>query len=54
MPPDTLCLACVINNHAPLVTVGEATRTLAVIRAIYESADSGRPVRVARSEQATV
>ena len=39
-------LSCVINDRPPLVTVAEATRTLAVIRAIYDSADSGRPVRV--------
>ena len=39
-------LSCVINDHQPLVTVAEATRTLAVIRSIYESAEGGRPVRV--------
>jgi len=46
-------LSSVINDHPPLVTVAEATRTLAVIRAIYESADSGRPVRVTRLELTT-
>ena len=39
-------LSSVINGQPPLVTVAEATRTLAVIRSIYESADCGRPVRV--------
>jgi predicted dehydrogenase len=39
-------LSCVANSHPPLVTVAEATRTLAVIRAIYESADVGRPILV--------
>jgi UDP-N-acetyl-2-amino-2-deoxyglucuronate dehydrogenase len=46
-------LSCVIKDHPPLVTVAEATRTLAVIRAIYESADGGRPVRVPGLELAT-
>jgi predicted dehydrogenase len=40
-------LASVASDRPPLVTVAEATRTLAVIRAIYESADAGRPVPVA-------
>src|SRR5664280_196623 len=40
-------LTSVAGGHPPLVTVAEATRTLAVIRAIYESADAGRPVAVA-------
>ena len=40
-------LTSVAGSHPPLVTVAEATRTLAVIRAIYESADAGRPVTVA-------
>src|SRR5450759_4063546 len=40
-------LSAVANDHPPLVTVAEATLTLAVIRAIYESADAGRPVTVA-------
>jgi predicted dehydrogenase len=39
-------LSSVANDHPPLVTVAEATRTLAVIAAIYESADLGRPVLV--------
>jgi len=43
-------LTSVAGGHPPLVTVAEATRTLAVIRAIYESADAGRPVRVADVE----
>ena len=42
----------VIKGHPPLVIVAEATRTLAVIRAIYESADGGRPVRVTGLELA--
>jgi len=45
-------LSCVAKDHPPLVTVAEATRTLAVIRAIYESADSGRPVHVTGPEVA--
>jgi UDP-N-acetyl-2-amino-2-deoxyglucuronate dehydrogenase len=45
-------LSSVVNSHPPLVTVAEATRTLAVIRAIYESADAGRPVRVGGPELA--
>jgi predicted dehydrogenase len=44
--------SCVVKSHPPLVTVAEATRTLAVIRAIYESADGGRPVRVTGLELA--
>ena len=40
-------LTSVAGGHPPLVTVAEATRTLAVIRAIYESAQAGRPVTVA-------
>ena len=43
-------LSSVINDHPPLVTVAEATRTLAVIRSIYESADGGGPVRVTGHE----
>jgi predicted dehydrogenase len=43
-------LSSVASNRPPLVTVAEATRTLAVIRAIYESADAGRPVPVADVE----
>jgi len=39
-------LSSVASGHPPLVTVAEATRTLAVVRAIYESADAGRPVPV--------
>jgi UDP-N-acetyl-2-amino-2-deoxyglucuronate dehydrogenase len=45
-------LSSVIKDHPPLVTVAEATRTLAVIRAIYESADGGGPVRVTGLELA--
>jgi UDP-N-acetyl-2-amino-2-deoxyglucuronate dehydrogenase len=45
-------LSSVIKDHPPLVTVAEAIRTLAVIRAIYESADGGRPVRVTGLELA--
>jgi predicted dehydrogenase len=36
----------IANDRSPLVTVGEATRTLAVVIAIYESARTGRPVSV--------
>jgi predicted dehydrogenase len=35
-------------GHPPLVTVAEATRTLAVVTAIYQSARAGRPVTVPR------
>ena len=45
-------LSSVIKDHPPLVTVAEAIRTLAVIRAIYKSADGGRPVRVTGLELA--
>jgi UDP-N-acetyl-2-amino-2-deoxyglucuronate dehydrogenase len=45
-------LSAVVDSHPPLVTVAEATRTLAVIRAIYESADGGHPVAVSRLELA--
>jgi predicted dehydrogenase len=40
-------LSSVASGHPPVVTVAEATRTLAVIAAIYESAEAGRPVPVA-------
>jgi UDP-N-acetyl-2-amino-2-deoxyglucuronate dehydrogenase len=40
-------LAAVRNGTSPLVSVTEALRTLAVVRAIYSSADAGRPVRIA-------
>ena len=39
-------LRSVADDRPPLVTVAEATRTLAVIAAIYESASTGRPVLV--------
>jgi predicted dehydrogenase len=39
-------LQAVADNRPPLVTVAEATATLAVVCAIYESARTGRPVRV--------
>jgi predicted dehydrogenase len=39
-------VSAVAAGRAPLVTVQEATRTLAVVRAIYDSADAGTPVRV--------
>jgi len=45
-------LSCVAKGHPPLVTVAQATRTLAVIRAIYESADCGRRVQVTGLEPA--
>jgi UDP-N-acetyl-2-amino-2-deoxyglucuronate dehydrogenase len=38
----------VANDHPPLVTVAKATRTLAVVTAIYQSARAGRPVTVPR------
>ncbi|WP_161789650.1 hypothetical protein [Phaeacidiphilus oryzae] len=31
------------EGRPPVVTVAEATKTLAVVRAIYDSARSGRP-----------
>ena len=37
-------IEAITQRRAPLVTVAEASRTLAVIRAIYESARSGAPV----------
>ena len=40
-------LSSVASGLPPVVTVAEATRTLAVIVAIYESAEAGRPVPVA-------
>ncbi|GAA3811847.1 Gfo/Idh/MocA family protein [Streptomyces chiangmaiensis] len=39
-------VAAVAENRAPLVTVAEATRSLAVVCAIYESARTGQPVPV--------
>ena len=39
-------LRSVADDRPPLVTVAEATRPLAVIAAIYESASTGRPVLV--------
>lgn len=39
-------LAAVREGRAPVVTVAEATKTLAVVRAIYESARTGRPTPV--------
>ena len=41
-------ISAIANDRPPLVTVGEATRTLAVVIAIYESARTGRPVTVSR------
>jgi predicted dehydrogenase len=43
-------LSCVASSRPPLVTVAEATRSLAVILAIYESADAGRPVLLTRED----
>jgi len=43
-------LSSVAGDHPPVVTVAEATRTLAVISAIYESAEAGRPVLVADAD----
>ncbi len=40
-------LEAVAEGRPPLVTVTEAAKTLALIRAIYESAGRGEPVRVA-------
>jgi predicted dehydrogenase len=40
-------LDAIATGRAPLVTLDEATRTLAVIQALYESARTGRPVRPA-------
>jgi predicted dehydrogenase len=40
-------LDAVTTGRPPLVTVAEATRTLGVVLAIYESARSGRPVSIA-------
>ena len=40
-------LSSVASDRPPLVTVAEATATLAVIRAIYDSAGAGHPVPVA-------
>jgi UDP-N-acetyl-2-amino-2-deoxyglucuronate dehydrogenase len=37
----------IANDRSPLVTVWEATRTLAVVIAVYESARTGRPVTIA-------
>jgi predicted dehydrogenase len=39
-------ISSIANYGSPLVTVGEATRTLAVVLAIYESARTGRAVTV--------
>ena len=39
-------LSAVEEGRAPLVTVAEAGRTLAVVCAIYESVRSGRPVKI--------
>ncbi len=39
-------LSAVAEGRPPLVTVAEATTTLRVVRAIYESAQSGRPIPV--------
>ena len=43
-------LSSVAGDHQPVVTVAEATRTLAVILAIYESAEFGRPALVADAD----
>jgi predicted dehydrogenase len=40
-------LEAVATGRPPLVTVAEATRTLGVVLAIYESARAGRPVSLA-------
>jgi predicted dehydrogenase len=45
-------LDAVEQGRPPMVTVDAATRTLAVVCAIYESARSGRPVRIAASSEA--
>jgi len=39
-------LDAIANHRPPLVTVHEAIRTLAVVRAIYDSADTGQPTPV--------
>jgi UDP-N-acetyl-2-amino-2-deoxyglucuronate dehydrogenase len=39
-------ISSIANDRPPLVTVVEATRTLAVVIAIYESARTGRPVTI--------
>ncbi|MBJ7596845.1 MAG: gfo/Idh/MocA family oxidoreductase [Candidatus Nephthysia bennettiae] len=39
-------ISSVADDRPPLVTVREAARTLAVVIAVYESAQSGRPARV--------
>jgi UDP-N-acetyl-2-amino-2-deoxyglucuronate dehydrogenase len=44
-------LQSVANDQPPLVTVAEATRTLGVIEAIYESAQAGRSVLVADADR---
>ena len=41
-------ISSVANDRPPLVTVHEATRTLAVVSAIYDSARAGRPATVPR------
>jgi UDP-N-acetyl-2-amino-2-deoxyglucuronate dehydrogenase len=41
-------ISSVANDRPPLVTVHEATRTLAVVSAIYDSARAGRPSTVPR------
>jgi hypothetical protein len=43
-------LSSVAGDHPPVVTVAEATRTLAVILAVYESAEAGRPALVADAD----
>ena len=43
----------VADDRPPLVTVAEATRTLAVIAAIYESAQAGRPVLVGDADDSS-
>ena len=43
-------LSSVAGDHPPVVTVAEATRTLAVILAIDESAEAGRPVLLADAD----
>ena len=43
-------ISSVANDRPPLVTVQEATRTLAVVTAIYDSARTGRPASVARPD----
>jgi predicted dehydrogenase len=45
-------ISAVANDRPPLVTVQEATRTLAVVSAIYDSARAGRPATVPRLDAA--